>query len=235
MLQVSDRTIHDAEPHGYLTLSVSEILAHSSNIGTVEIGLRLGVYRFDRWVNRFGFGRPTGVDIPGEQPGIVLKPYEYSGSTIGNMPIGQGLAVTPIQMAAAFGPIANRGVMNRPHVIAGTEPRPRRVIQPSTARKVSRMLEGVLAPGGTAEEAKIPGYVLAGKTGTAQKPIPGGYSKTKYFASFIGFAPARNPGLIVAVMVDEPNGSIYGGQVAAPAFQKIASFALPYLKISPSG
>jgi cell division protein FtsI/penicillin-binding protein 2 len=107
------------------------------------------------------------------------------------------------------------------------------VIQAGTAHKVARMLEGVLGAGGTAQEAKIPGYILAGKTGTAQKPVNGGYSDSKYFASFIGFAPARHPRLLVAVMVDEPNGSIYGGVVAAPAFQKIASFALPYLKIPP--
>jgi cell division protein FtsI (penicillin-binding protein 3) len=232
-LQVSDRTIHDAEPHGYLSLSVSQILAQSSNIGTVEVGLRLGARRFDHWVRRFGFGGPTRVDIPGEAPGIVPNPRRYSGSSMGNLPIGQGLAVTPIQMAAAYEPLANGGVMRRPHVIAGDTAPPRRVIKPSTARRVAKMLEGVIGPRGTAPEATIPGYVLAGKTGTAQKPIAGGYSEFKYFASFIGFAPARRPRLLVAVMVDEPNGSIYGGEVAAPAFQKIASFALPYLQIPP--
>jgi cell division protein FtsI/penicillin-binding protein 2 len=232
-LQVADRTIHDAEAHGYETLSVAQILAQSSNIGTVEVGLRMGATRFDRWVRRFGFGRSTGVDIPGEATGIVPRPKGYSGSSMGNLPIGQGLAVTPIQMAAAYQAIANGGVMRRPHVIEGTPAPPHRVITGPTAHKVARMLEGVLGPGGTAPEAKIPGYVLAGKTGTAQKPVNGGYSDSKYFASFIGFAPARRPRLLVAVMVDEPNGSIYGGLVAAPAFQKIASFALPYLKIPP--
>jgi cell division protein FtsI/penicillin-binding protein 2 len=152
---------------------------------------------------------------------------------MGNLPIGQGLAVTPIQMAAAYEAIADGGVMRRPHVIAGDPAPARRVMQASTAQKVARMLEGVIGPRGTAPEAKIPGYILAGKTGTAQKPIAGGYSSFKYFASFIGFAPARNPRLLVAVMVDEPQGEIYGGIVAAPAFQKIASFALPYLKIPP--
>jgi cell division protein FtsI (penicillin-binding protein 3) len=232
-LQVSDRTIHDAEPHGYLSLSVAQILAQSSNIGTVEVGLRMGARRFDHWVRRFGFGSATGVDIPGEADGIVPKPGHYSGSSMGNLPIGQGLAVTPIQMAAAYEPLANGGIMRRPHVVADTAAPPRRVIKASTARRVARMLEGVIGPRGTAPEAKIPGYILAGKTGTAQKPIAGGYSDYKYFASFIGFAPARRPRLLVAVMVDEPNGSIYGGEVAAPAFQKIASFALPYLQIPP--
>jgi cell division protein FtsI/penicillin-binding protein 2 len=232
-LQVADRTIHDAEDHGYESLTVARILAQSSNIGTVEVGLRLGARRFDRWVRNFGFGTSTGVDIPGEATGIVPRPAHYSGSSMGNLPIGQGLAVTPIQMASAYQAIANGGVMRRPHVIEGTPAPPHRVIQAGTAHKVARMLEGVLGAGGTAQEAKIPGYILAGKTGTAQKPVNGGYSDSKYFASFIGFAPARHPRLLVAVMVDEPNGSIYGGVVAAPAFQKIASFALPYLKIPP--
>jgi cell division protein FtsI/penicillin-binding protein 2 len=232
-LQVADRTIHDAEDHGFESLTVARILAQSSNIGTVEIGLRLGSKRFDRWVRRFGFGASTGVDVPGEATGIVPHPKQYSGSSMGNLPIGQGLAVTPIQMAAAYQAIANGGVMRTPHVIEDTAAPPQRVIQAATAHKVARMLEGVLGPGGTAQEAKIPGYILAGKTGTAQKPVNGGYSDSKYFASFIGFAPARKPRLLVAVMVDEPNGSIYGGVVAAPAFQKIASFALPYLKIPP--
>ncbi|MEA2373988.1 MAG: hypothetical protein QOD53_451 [Thermoleophilaceae bacterium] len=232
-LQVADRTIHDAELHGYESLTVSRILAQSSNIGTVEVGLRLGKVRFDQWVRRFGFGRSTGVDIPGEASGIVPHARQYSGSSMGNLPIGQGLAVTPMQMAAAYEAIANGGVMHRPHVIEGSPSTGRRVIDAPTAHKVARMLEGVLGPGGTAQEAKIPGYILAGKTGTAQKPVAGGYSDTKYVASFIGFAPARNPRLLVAVMVDEPQGEIYGGVVAAPAFQKIASFALPYLRIPP--
>ena len=136
-------------------------------------------------------------------------------------------------MAAAYEPLADGGIMHRPHVVESTPAPPHRVIRASTARRVERMLEGVIGPRGTAPEAKIPGYILAGKTGTAQKPVAGGYSATKYFASFIGFAPARRPRVMVAVMVDEPRGSIYGGEVAAPAFQKIASFALPYLQIPP--
>jgi cell division protein FtsI/penicillin-binding protein 2 len=232
-LKVADRTIHDAELHGYESMPVRQILAQSSNIGTVEVGLRLGSQRFDKWVRRFGFGTPTGTDIPGEAGGIVPRPAHYSGASMGNLPIGQGLAVTPMQMAAAYEAIANGGVMRRPHVVAGGPAPARRVIEAATAQKVTRMLEGVIGPRGTAPEAKIPGYILAGKTGTAQKPIAGGYSSWRYFASFIGFAPARHPRLLVAVMVDEPKGEIFGGIVAAPAFQKIASFALPYLKIPP--
>ena len=152
---------------------------------------------------------------------------------MGNLPIGQGIAVTPVQMAAAYEAIANGGVTHQPHVIAGETPPARRIVSRSTADEVSRMLEGVLAAGGTAEEAQVPGYTLAGKTGTAEKAIEGGYSKSDYIASFIGYAPARDPRLLVAVMVDSPRGEIYGGLVAAPAFEKIVSFALPYLRIPP--
>jgi len=232
---VADRTIKDAEDHGYETLTVARILAQSSNIGAVKIGLQLGRDRFDKWVRSFGFGKSTGVDIPGESPGIVLKPEQYSGSSMGNLPIGQGIAVTPIQMAQAYSAIADGGTMHTPYVVQGDQKPGREVLKPAVAHSVAKMLEGVLGPGGTASEAAIPGYTLAGKTGTAQKPDPinGGYSKDKDVASFIGFAPARNPRLEVAVMVDEPQGAIYGGVVAAPAFQKIVSFALPYLRIAP--
>ena len=233
-IQVADRTIGEAHDRGAVSLTVSEILAQSSNVGSVMIGLELGPERFDRWVRRFGFGSPTGVNIPGEGSGIVPRPDEYSGSSLGNLPIGQGLAVTPIQMAAGYAAIANGGVLHPPHLVAGESQPPKRVLSQATAKRVSTMLEGVLAPGGTATEASVPGYELAGKTGTAQKADEfGGYSKTKYFASFIGFAPAKNPRLLVAVMVDEPQGAIYGAEVAAPAFEKMVSFALPYLKIPP--
>jgi cell division protein FtsI/penicillin-binding protein 2 len=232
-LQVADRQISDAHPRGPVRLTVAQILAQSSNVGAVKIGERLGPTRFDKWVRRFGFGGSTGIDLPGEQAGIVLKPSQYSGSSIGNLPIGQGIAVTPMQMATAYEAIADDGVIHRPHVIMGDPAPARRVISRTTAGQVSRMLEGVLAAGGTATEAQVNGYTLAGKTGTAEKAIPGGYSKTDFIASFIGFAPARNPRLLVAVMVDTPRGSYYGGVVAAPVFQKIVSFALPYLRVPP--
>ena len=233
-IQVADRTIRDAETRGTETMTTAQILAQSSNVGAVTIGLKLGEQRFDRYVRRFGFGRPTGIDLPGEAPGIVPTPRQYSGSSMGNLPIGQGLAVTPVQMAAAYAAIAGHGVIHEPYVVEGEGRRGRRVISRRTADRVSRMLEGVFGPNGTAPEARIPGYTLAGKTGTAQKPDGhGGYSSTKYVASFIGYAPARRPRLLVAVMVDEPKGEIYGGLVAAPAFQKIMEFALPYLRIPP--
>jgi cell division protein FtsI/penicillin-binding protein 2 len=234
-IEVADRKISDAHPRGDETMTVSQILKVSSNVGAVKIGQKLGAVQFDKWVRAFGFAKPTGVDLPGESPGIVLHPNQYSGSSMGNLPIGQGEAVTPMQMAAAYSAIANGGVLVRPHIVQGDAAPKRRVITARTAWAVSRMLEGVLAPGGTGSEAVVNGYTLAGKTGTAQKPDgTGGYSATKFVASFVGFAPANKPRLLVAVMVDEPKGDIYGGSVAAPAFQKIVSFALPYLGIPPS-
>jgi len=232
-LQVADRTIGEAHEDGNGDLTVEQILARSSNVGSAMIGLRLGPARFDRWVRRFGFSKHTGVDLPGEQRGIVLDVDRYSGSSLGNMSIGQGLSVTPIQMAAGFTAIANAGVKRQPYIVAGDRKPGRRVLSRKTAKEVSKMLEGVLAAGGTAQEASVRGYTLAGKTGTAEKPENGTYSKTDFVASFIGFAPARNPRLLVSVMVDEPRGDIYGGTVAAPAFERIMEFALPYLKIPP--
>jgi cell division protein FtsI (penicillin-binding protein 3) len=241
VIQVADRTIEEAHPRGPVTLDTAGILAQSSNVGTVIIGQRLGSRSFDGWVRRFGFGRPTGVDLPGEGRGIVPGWQEYSGSSIGNLPIGQGLAVTPLQMATAYAAIANGGILRPPRIVKAVggepvaHPRGRRVISPGTAAAVRQMLEGVLAAGGTASEVSIPGYRLAGKTGTAQKPDPetGGYSDTRFVASFVGFAPARDPRLLVAVMVDEPAGEHLGGVVAGPAVQRIMEFALPYLRIAP--
>jgi cell division protein FtsI (penicillin-binding protein 3) len=232
-IKVADRIIGEAHDDGNGALSVRDILARSSNVGTVMVGLKLGDRRFDHWVRRFGFSKPTGVDLPGEQRGIVLDLKHYSGSSIGNMPIGQGLSVTPIQMASAYTAIANGGIKHQPYIVAGDRKPGKRVLSKRTANQVSTMLEGVLAAGGTAPEAAVPGYTLAGKTGTAEKPEHGTYSKTDFVASFIGYAPARHPRLLVSVMVDTPHGDIYGGTVAAPAFERIMEFALPYLKIPP--
>lgn len=238
-IHVADREIEESHPRGPVTLTVSDILAQSSNVGAVTIGLRVGSERYSRWISRFGFGAPTGVSFPGEERGLVPALEEYSGSTMGNLPIGQGLSVTPIQMAAGYSAIANGGVLRRPRLVEriGGEPvalpRGRKVLRPGVAAQVREMLEGVLAPGGTASEVSVPGYTLAGKTGTAQVAENGGYSETKYVASFIGFAPAQNPRLLAAVIVDQPVGDHYGGSVAAPAFGKIASFALPYLGVPP--
>jgi cell division protein FtsI (penicillin-binding protein 3) len=241
-IQVANRVIHDAEEHPEETLTTGEILAQSSNVGAIKIGALEGAERFNQWVHNYGFGVPTGVDLPSEESGQTLALDHYSGSSMGNLPIGQGELVTPIQMATAYAAIANGGILRPPHIVQSIdgqrtrEPAGHRVISSATAAELREMLRGVLAPGGTASEVSIPGYQLAGKTGTASKvdPATGEYSETAYVASFIGFAPASNPKLLCAVIVDEPQtGSIYGGTVAAPAFGQIMGFALPYLGIPP--
>ncbi len=239
-IKVADREIGESHPVGYRSLTTAGILKESSNVGAIMIGQRLGADDFDKWVRRFGFGKPTGIDLPGEEQGIVLPVSKYSGASMGNLPIGQGIAVTPMQMATAYAALANGGILRPPHIVedvegkAARKPRGHRIISEATAASLRRMLEGVFGPGGTASGAGIEGYVMAGKTGTAEKPDEnGGYSKTKFVSSFVGFAPARRPKLLVAVMVDEPQGDIYGGTVAAPAFREITSFALQYLRIAP--
>jgi cell division protein FtsI (penicillin-binding protein 3) len=240
VLQVADRQIHDAEAHPDETLSVAQILKYSSNIGADEIGMKLGATRFSEWVSRFGFGAKTGVDLPGEDSGLILPLSKYSGSSMGNLPFGQGESVTPIQIATAYSAIANGGILRPPHIVdaiggkARAVPAGHRVISQTTAAELRDMLRGVLADGGTASGAAIKGYDLAGKTGTANVVVGGKYSSSQYVASFIGMVPASAPKLVVAVMVDEPSqGSIYGGSVAAPAFQKIVGWAVPYLGLSP--
>ena len=238
-IQVADRKIHDAEPRGTQTMTTDQILSRSSNVGVVTIAQEVGEAGINDWIHRFGFGRPTGIDYPGESKGIVLPPEKWSGSTIGNVPIGQGIAVTPVQMIAAYGAIANRGVMIEPHLVErignGEAPQPvrRRVVTTKTADEVRHMLREVVEEGsGTA--AQVPGYRIAGKTGTAAKPDgTGGYSTSAYVASFVGFVPAKHPRLVILVTVDEPRGAIWGGVVAAPAFAQIANFALQYLEIPP--
>jgi cell division protein FtsI/penicillin-binding protein 2 len=241
-IQVADRTIHDDTEHADESLTTAQILAQSSNVGAIKIGALEGKDDFSNWVSKFGFGARTGVELPGEELGQVLPVSHYSGSSMGNLPIGQGQLVTPIQMASAYAAIANGGILRPPHIIAkvGSDVQPQpaghRVISSATAASLRQMLEGVLAPGGTASEVSIPGYQLAGKTGTASKvdTATGEYSKSAYVASFMGFAPASDPKLLAAVIVDEPQtGSIFGGTVAAPAFGQIMSFALPYLRIAP--
>jgi len=238
-LHVADRVIHDAEQRGTVNYSVAQILAHSSNIGAITLAEKLGRTRLSSWINRFGFGRTTGIDFPGESPGIVLPPDKWSGSTIGNVPIGQGIAVTPVQMAAAYAAVANRGVWSRPHLVdhvaGGGRPSlyRRRLVSTRIARELMGMLQDVVAEG-TGTSAAIRGYQVAGKTGTAQKPDShGGYASGEYVASFVGIVPASRPRLVVLVTVDEPHGAIWGGLVAAPAFQQIASFDLGYLEIPP--
>jgi cell division protein FtsI (penicillin-binding protein 3) len=238
-IKVADREIDEAEPRPTETMTVAEMLARSSNVGTVTLAQLLGSKRLSSWIRRFGFGRPTGIDFPGESPGIVLPLERWSGSTIGNVPIGQGIAVTPIQMAALYGALANRGVWVQPHLVERVRgrkvkhPAHRRVLTAAVSRELISMLQGVVSQG-TGEEAAIPGYLVAGKTGTAAKPdASGGYSDTRYVASFVGIVPASSPRLVVLVSIDEPQGQIFGGVVAAPAFRDIARFALQYLDVPP--
>jgi cell division protein FtsI (penicillin-binding protein 3) len=238
-LHVADRIIHDAEKRGTVRYMVSQILAHSSNIGAITLAEMLGKTRLSSWISRFGFGRTTGVDFPGESPGIVLPPEKWSGSTIGNVPIGQGIAVTPVQMAAAYAAVANQGVWSRPHLVdhvaGGARPslHRRRLVSSRIANELMNMLKDVVAEG-TGQFAAIDGYQVAGKTGTAQKPdSKGGYATGRYVASFVGIVPASRPRFVVLVTVDEPRGAIWGGVVAAPAFQQIARFDLQYLEVPP--
>ena len=237
-IRVADRIIHEHEPRATQRMSVAQILSQSSNVGTVTLAQLLGKERVLSWIDRFGFGRPTGVDYPGESRGIM--PSYWSGSTIGNVPIGHGIAVTAIQMAAAYGAIANRGVLHRPYLVDGVAGRKtprgagRRVVSATVAAQLMTMLRDVVAAdGGTGAEAAVPGYTVAGKTGTAAKPEPGGYSTSRYVASFAGIVPAKDPRLVVLVSIDEPGTAIWGGVVAAPAFARIAQFGLQYLEIPP--
>lgn len=218
-------------------MTVREIVEYSSNIGTVTLAQRLGEGRLASWIDRFGFGQGTGIDFPGESPGFALPLDQWSGSTIGTVPIGHGISVTPVQMARAYSVIANGGLLVRPHLIDRIEGRnvssrkARRVVSRDVADQMLSMLRGVVVEG-TGTEAAIPGYTVAGKTGTAAKiDSDGTYSTSRYVASFVGLVPASKPKLVVMVMVDEPRGGYYGGTVAAPAFREIARFNLQYLEI----
>jgi cell division protein FtsI/penicillin-binding protein 2 len=240
-LEFDTRVIHDSSPHPNETLTTTGIVAQSSNIGAVEIGQKLGAQRFAYWVKRFGFGAPTGIDLPGEEQGIVPVLADYNNFSMGNLPFGQGESVTPIQVADAYAAIADGGILRPPHVVESIggvrqrEPAGRRILSPTVAAEMRTILESVLEPGGTASEISIPGYTLAGKTGTANIAVDGKYSNTKYVASFVGFAPAQHPRIEVEVVVDQPHdGAIYGTDAPAHAWQQIMEWALRYMRIPPS-
>jgi cell division protein FtsI/penicillin-binding protein 2 len=239
-IQIADRKIHDSHPRPTEQFTVAQILSKSSNVGTITLAQLLGEQRLSEWIERWGFGRPTGIDFPGETRGIVLPVEDWSGSTIGNVPIGHGIGVTPLQMAGAYGAIANDGVWVQPHLVdrvgggVRVQPKRRQIVKPGVAATLTALLRGVVDEGGTGTEAAVPGYTVAGKTGTAAKPEPtGGYSTSRYVASFVGFVPAKNPRLVICVTVDEPGNAIWGGVVAAPAFQQMARFGLQYLEVPP--
>lgn len=240
-LTLYDRTLKEAHYRPAVSWRVEEILQNSSNVGTVLISQKLGQRKTYDWIQKFGFGQKTGFDYPGEVTGSLPAFEDWSGVSILNIPIGQGISVTMAQIAEAYGAIANRGRMVPPHIIQKIgnrvlpHPRGQQIIKPRTAEQLNIMLQKVVSDDGTGKEASIAGYTVGGKTGTANKidPNTGAYTET-YIASFVGYAPATRPGVVTAVMVDEPSaGSFYGGDVAAPAFEQITAFALRQLRIAP--
>ncbi|MDQ4095493.1 MAG: penicillin-binding protein 2 [Actinomycetota bacterium] len=237
-----DRVFHDSHAHPVMEMTVSDILTDSSNVGTIMIGLELGEERLDRYVHEFGFGEPTGLDFHGEVGGDMPPRSEWSGTTIATIPIGQGVAVTAMQMAAAYSTIANDGVWTEPKLISATmdadgeivaspDPARKRIVSRKTTRELTEMMVRVVDEG-TGIEAQVPGYVIAGKTGTAQKVDETGTYGEEYVASFAGFAPAKNPEIAIVISFDEPD-VIYGGSTAAPTFKTIAEFALRRLGVPP--
>lgn len=245
-MRVADHVFSDHDPHPPKQWTVTDIMATSSNIGTIKIGQRVGKHRLDSYLRKFGFGSKTGLGFPGEPRGLLLDPADWSGTSIGTVPIGQGLAVTALQMLDAYNAVANGGVLVSPKLVKatvaadGTErPTPpssrRRVVSAETARQLTAMLAEVVAEG-TGTAAAIDGYTVAGKTGTARKPLPtGGYRDAQgyhYIATFAGFVPAENPRLSMIVVLDEPV-QMYGGLVSAPVFSKVAQYGLRLFRIPP--
>ncbi len=243
-LPYAGEIFNDSHPHPTLKMTAAEIIQQSSNVGTIQIGLDLGGDRLDEYVRKFGFGEPTGLDFPGESSGIVIDQDDWTAPTIATIPIGQGIAVTPLQMASAYATLANGGVWVEPKLLASTmdgdgrirrspAAATRRVVGERTAQQMARILTGVTREG-TGIEAQIPGYAVAGKTGTAQKPLPSGGYGNSYVGSFAGFVPSGRPEIVVLVVLDEPS-PIWGGSTAAPTFKTIAEFALRHLGVSPTG
>jgi cell division protein FtsI (penicillin-binding protein 3) len=238
--QVGDKVFTEAHPRPAMSMTLTDIISQSSNIGTIMTAQRLGSERLDDYLRDFGFGVETGIRFPGESDGILMPEEEWWTTSMGTIPIGQGIAVTPLQMASVYATVANDGVRLAPQLVRGTvegdDVRERdplvseRVVSTRTARLVTRMLADAVASG-TGQEAQIPGYWVAGKTGTARKPLQDalGYSE-EYVASFIGFAPARDPAVVVAAIIDEPD-TVYGGVAAAPLFREVAEFALAHLRV----
>jgi cell division protein FtsI (penicillin-binding protein 3) len=238
-IRVGDKFIHDDVWRKPISLDATQILQKSSNVGTDTIAQMVGRPLLMRWIRRYGFGHTTDLHFPAESPGIVLPGRQWSDSSIGTIPIGQGIGVTAMQMASMYQAIANGGVMVPPRLvqaIGGRQIPPRkghRVLSPEVDRELVDMLGTVVQDGGTGFKASICGYSVAGKTGTAQKPIPGGYSTTDYDASFVGFFPADDPQVEVMIVVDSPRGNYFGGAVAAPAFEQIGTWLANYLGIRP--
>ncbi|HEX9700316.1 MAG TPA: penicillin-binding protein 2 [Acidobacteriota bacterium] len=243
-LRVANHVYHDWRS-GFGVMPFSQVIANSSNVGTIKVGLRLPPERFHRWLEGFGFGAPTGIDLPGEAPGLLRPTARWSSLSQSSMIIGQEIGVTPLQLATGVAAIANGGLLMEPYVVASIrdaggevtfarQPRVRhRILDEATAQRVMAILEGVIAPGTPiARAAGIPGYRLAGKTGTAQKIGPDG-TYSQYMSSFVGILPASAPELVVLVVIDAPRKGYYGSEVGAPAFREIAETAVRVLRLAP--
>ncbi len=239
-----NRVLHDVAPHG--TLSLADVVRKSSNIGTAKVGIRLGDRRLDRYLREFGFGDRLGVDLPGEERGILHPVSRWSRLDSSRISIGQAISVTPLQLVNALCALGNEGRLMRPHVIREIRSadghilyraRPETIGRPvdaETAATMLRLLSGVMDDGGTGWRGRVAGYDVAGKTGTAQKVVDGAYSSTAFIASFVGLMPAENPEIGVLVVLDEPQTARYGGVVAAPAFSRIAEQTARYLDVAPA-
>lgn len=243
-IEVGGRTIHESHDRATVNWSLTEIVTNSSNVGAVVLGMALGEDDLYAYFSRFGMTEKTGIDYPGEVKGWLPTTDQWSSSSIGTIPFGQGISVTPLQLARALGAIANGGTLVTPHFLAEVPGdadavpewvREEGVIAPTTAAAMRLVLTDVVNEG-TGSAAAVPGYQVAGKTGTAQKARTdgrAGYEAGKYVASFSGFIPAEDPQILIVVTVDEPSNSIYGGTVAAPTFSRIAQFSVEHLKIPP--
>lgn len=246
LLRRYDKTFHDDVAHGTWNLTLAGVLAKSSNIGIDLVSEKVGTAQLYRTLRDFGFGSETGSGLPGESRGILPPPGKWSGTQRYTIPFGQGVSVTAIQMASVYATIANDGVRVQPNVVAGTRavdgaftpapaPHQTRVVSTRTAAQMRRMLEGVVSEHGTAPKAQIDGYRVAGKTGTANRVDPDCGCYRGYTASFVGMAPADHPRLVVEVVLQDPKKGHFGGQVAAPVFHDVMSFALQHEKIQPTG
>ena len=243
--KIGRHVIRDTHKHGML--SVSDIIVHSSNIGAIKIGQKLGYETFYEYLKNFGFASETGIDLLGERKGFIRSPKKARSIDQANLFFGQGMSATSLQIAVAMAAIANGGKLMRPYVVKAVinesggvekETRPkvvRRVISDQTARRVAGILEGVVDEEGTGSKAAISGFRVAGKTGTSQKVDPKSkkYSRTKYVATFVGFVPLDHPRLVILVVIDEPKGIPYGGVVAAPVFSEIGLWSLNHLQVNP--
>jgi cell division protein FtsI (penicillin-binding protein 3) len=248
-LRVADHTFSDSHSHPTEDYTVRRVLSESSNVGTIEIAQQVGAERMDEYLRRFGFGQSTALRLPHEEEGQLLDPDDWYGTSIGSIPIGQGISVTAMQMLYAYNTIANDGVYLPPSLVQATvdsngdrqpvEPADgRRVVSPTTASQVQSMMAEAVATG-TGTAAQIDGYQVAGKTGTARKPQPGGgyvddNGRYHYVSTFAGFIPAGDPKVSIIVVIDEPTTSAYAAEVAAPAFAEIGRYALRQLRIPPS-